>query len=72
MVSEKEVKAQLEDITRKIQVMEWDKSKNQLNPGRFPILNGLKEEQAKIEQQLQSFSTGEVAPEITNELKEED
>ncbi|MBW3023256.1 hypothetical protein KY308_04075 [Candidatus Woesearchaeota archaeon] len=70
MADEKEIRQKLEDINRKIQIMEWDKSKNQLNPGKLPMLNGLKEEQVKLVQELESFSQPEKESlEIANEAQ---
>jgi len=59
MPDEREITEKLEEVKRKIMVMEWDKSRNQLNAGRLPIFNSLKEERAKLEVELKSFSKDE-------------
>jgi len=59
MSNENELREKLEEVKRKIMVMEWDKTRNQLNSGRLPIFNELKDEQVKLEQELLSFSKEE-------------
>lgn len=66
MSNENEVKEKLEQVKKKIMIFEWDKSRNQLNAGKLPMFNELKEEQAKLEQELQSFSKEEAEEVKTN------
>jgi len=58
MSSEKEMKIRerLEEVRRKLMVMEWDQSRNQLNPGRLGIFNELKEEKARLEIELSQIA----------------
>ena len=45
MSTEIEVKEKLEHVKKKIMIFEWDKSRNQLNAGKIPLFNELKEQQ---------------------------
>ena len=56
MADETELRGKLEEVKRKIMVMQWDHDRNQLNAGRMPIFNELKEEKSRIEQELTMFS----------------
>jgi len=56
MANEKELKERMEEISRKIGVMEWDKSRNQFNPGKEGLYTSLKEEMEKISQEMSQFS----------------
>ena len=69
MAEEKELREKLEAVKRKIMVMEWDQGRNQLNSGRLPIFNELKQEKAKIEQELTLFSEKEEDAAETGEDK---
>jgi hypothetical protein len=52
MANENELKEKLEEINRKLMVMEWDKSHNQLNPGKLGMYNELAEQRIKLEAEL--------------------
>lgn len=39
-----ELKAQIEDLKKRIAVLQWDKDKNQINPGKLGMLDKLKSE----------------------------
>ncbi len=71
MSNEKDLKERLELVKRKLGIMEWDKNKNQFNPGKAGLYEDLKKEQESIEQQLSQSSDNPVveqkAPEILNE-----
>ena len=69
MSTEIEVKEKLEHVKKKIMIFEWDKNRNQLNAGKIPLFNELKEEQVKLELELQSFSKEEEAKEIKTNLE---
>ena len=56
MPDENELRGRLEEVRRKLMVMEWDQNRNQLNPGRLGIFNGLKEEKTKLETELSQAS----------------
>ena len=69
MSNENEIRDKLEAVRRRIMLFEWDKSRNQLNSGKLPIFNELKEEKAKLELELKSFSKEEEATIVKNELE---
>ena len=66
MSNEKELKERLEDVNRKIGVMEWDKSKNQFNPGKTGIYNDLKEQQQKLLSDLNLLNSDDTSKVETN------
>ena len=43
MAEDKELKSKIDDMKKKIMILEWDKGKNQLNPGKQVYLDNLKE-----------------------------
>ena len=56
MPEEKELREKLEDVKKKLMVMEWDQSHNQLNAGKFGMFNELKEQKLRLETELSQFS----------------
>ena len=56
MPDEKELREKLEDIKKKLMVMEWDQSHNQLNAGKMGMFNELREQKLKLETELSQFS----------------
>lgn len=52
MAEEKILRETLEDVKRKLMVMEWDKARNQLNSGKLGIYNELNAQKLKIETEL--------------------
>ena len=42
-------------------IMEWDKSHNQLNPGKLGIYNELAEQRVKLETEITSLAPVEVS-----------
>ena len=64
MPNENELKERLEEVRRKLMVMEWDQSHNQLNAGKMGMFNELREEKLKIETELsQSAEKDGIQPE---------
>lgn len=49
------LREKLEDLNRKILIMQWDYDRHQLNAGKIPLFNELKEEKERIEQELNSI-----------------
>jgi len=56
MANEKELRETLESIKRKLMIMEWDKSHNQLNPGKLGIYHELAEQRVKVETEISSLA----------------
>ena len=52
MVEDKEIKEKINDMKKKVMILEWDKGKNQLNPGKQVYLDNLKKEVEKLEEEL--------------------
>lgn len=68
MASEKEAREKLDEVKRKLEIMEWDKSRNQFNPGKTGMYNELKEEKEKLQVELNSMVS---LPEKQEENSEE-
>jgi hypothetical protein len=71
MSSEKEVREMLEQVKRKLMVMDWDKARNQLNAGKMGIYNSLSEQKTKLESELTQFSSTEELIEANSVTKSE-
>ncbi len=54
MTNEKETRERMDEVRRKIEVMEWDRGRNQFNPGKIGMYNELKEELEKLQAELNS------------------
>lgn len=61
MKNEKELKERLEMLNRKIGVMEWDKTKNQFNPGKQGLYDDLTKERESLQSELKLFDVQEGA-----------
>ncbi len=59
MADEKIIRETLEEVKRKLMVMEWDKARNQLNAGKLGIYNDLVEQKLKLEAELSQFNESE-------------
>lgn len=59
MADAKIVRETLEEVKRKLMVMEWDKARNQLNSGKLGIYTELNTQKLKLETELLQSSESE-------------
>lgn len=49
-----ELNEKINELKKKIMILEWDKEKNQLNPGKASYLNKIKEEVIELQNEIKA------------------
>jgi len=52
MATKDELKQQIEDLNKKISVLDWDKARDQINPSKLATLDNLKKERSELKEQM--------------------